>query len=285
MVMKQASDSARKRETKLKQYQVERELADQLRAASAQERRGLYREIYNEFFRRVPEHSQMARQNDTANQEARAKRQLKILKRFLRPDSVYLEVGAGDCHLAKTLAGRVRKVYAMEVSETVAGSGHWPANFELILSDGIEIGIPSESVHVAYSHMVMEHLHPEDAALQLKEIHRTLAPGGIYVCVTQHSISGPHDVSRYFDPVATGFHLKEYTYRELLALFRGAGFRSIRSMMILKGHAFAVPEWVVLLMENILQALPRSAARMLANSRPLRCLFSDITVAGQKAST
>ena len=40
-------------------YEVERELSDRLRAASAEERATLYGEVYDELFRRVEDHPQL----------------------------------------------------------------------------------------------------------------------------------------------------------------------------------------------------------------------------------
>jgi len=53
---------------------------------------------------------------------------------------------------------------------------------------------------------------------------RALAPGGIYLCVTPNRLYGPSDVSGYFYDIATGFHLREYSARELSRLFTEAGF-------------------------------------------------------------
>jgi hypothetical protein len=59
----------------------------------------------------------------------------------------------------------------------------------------------------------MEHLHPEDALEQLQKIRRTLARGGVYVCITPNRVNGPHDVSGLFDDEARGLHLREYSTR------------------------------------------------------------------------
>jgi len=40
-------------------------------------------------------------------------------------------------------------------------------------------------------------------------------------------LSGPHDISAYFDDGATGFHLKEYSNEELYRLFLKTGFKNI----------------------------------------------------------
>ena len=222
--------AARGRDALLRHYEIECELADRLRAAAPAERKELYRRVYDELFSRVPDHPQNTRKYDPALQAARTARQLRFLDRFLKPDSVYLEVGPGDCHLARTIALRVGRVYAVDVSELIAGTDDPPANFRLIVSDGVTIDVPPGSVHVAYSNQLMEHLHPDDASEQLGEIYRALAPGGVYVCVTPHRYSGPHDISQYFDAEARGFHLKEYSYRELRDLFRAAGFVADESL-------------------------------------------------------
>jgi hypothetical protein len=209
---------------------------------------------------------------------------MRLLRHFLDPDSVYLEVGAGDCHLAATIARQVRQAYAVEASDVIAGSGPRPANFQMIISEGIGIGVQPGVATVAYSHMLLEHLHPDDADQHVHEVYQALAPGGVYICVTQHSVSGPHDISKDFDEVATGFHLKEYTYRELRNLFRRVGFASTKPWMGLKGRFFPVPETAVSVMERLLHLLPRRLAKGMALRFPLKSLYSDVTIVGHKPS-
>lgn len=263
-------------------YEVERELADRLRSATAAERRTLYRTVYNELFRRVPDHPQLSRKRDADAQADAAGRQLRLLRRFLGHDTVYLEVGAGDCHFAMMVARSVGRVYAVDVSDEIAGGPHPPDNFSLVLSDGTSIDVPPDSVDVAYSYQVIEHLHPEDAAEQLRAIYAALAPGGVYVCTTPHRYSGPQDISRYFDTEASGFHLKEYTYRELRALFREVGFERTASYAGIKQRYFRLPEPSVLGLERSLSALPGALRKRLARSAPLRPWFDSVTIVGQK---
>ena len=49
-------------------FEIERELAAKLKNASAAERKSLYNEVYDELFRRVPDHPQLHR---VANEEDR----------------------------------------------------------------------------------------------------------------------------------------------------------------------------------------------------------------------
>jgi len=130
---------------------------------------------------------------------------------------------------------------------------HAPENFSFALSDGTSIPVPSGSVDVAYSNQLMEHLHPDDALEQLANVHRALKPGSVYYCITPSRISGPHDISVYFDSVARGLHLKEYSYRELTDLFRRAGFRRVAYRVPRLGGA--VPRPLLFALEALLEGI------------------------------
>jgi SAM-dependent methyltransferase len=251
-------------------YLVERELADRLRAAAPEERRRLYSEVYDELFRRVPHHPQLRWKEDEAQARARVEAQLRLLRRFLRPGATFLEIGAGDCSLSKVVAAAAREVYAVEVSGEITRGLELPANVHVVISDGASIPVPRASVDLAYSNSLMEHLHPDDAREQLTNVFGALAPGGRYLCVTQDRLAGPHDVSRHFDRVATGFHLKEYTVGELAALFTQVGFRRLRLYAGGRGRYFGVPVGPVSATEAGLSALPYAPRRKLANLMPFR---------------
>jgi SAM-dependent methyltransferase len=260
-------------------YEIERELASRLRSASRAERRSLYASLYDELFRRVPNHPQLTRRLTPGDIRSRIDRQVRVLGRFLGPGSVFLEVGPGDCTLAFEVARRVKKVYAVDVSAEITRTATCPPNFELILSDGCSIPVPEGSVDVAYSNQLMEHLHPDDALEQLGNLHRAIRPGGVYVCVTPNRLSGPHDVSRSFDPVARGLHLKEYTATELAALFRSVGFAEVRAEGSLKEHDFTVPLPPLALLETALATLPHRYGAWVARRFPVRSLLDTRVIA------
>jgi SAM-dependent methyltransferase len=249
-------------------YQIERELADQLRKASAFDRTKLYASLYNELFQRVPE--LVNPDQDRINE--RLKREMRSIRRWLAEDAVFLEIGPGDCAVSIEVAKSVKKVIAIDVSSEITKKIKTPDNFSLILSDGSSISVPENSINVAYSNQLMEHLHPDDAMEQLKNIYRALIPGGIYLCVTPNRLSGPHDISMYFDKVATGFHLREYTDIELVDLFKKTGFSDIVVYMGIKGYYVACPLFLIKFMEEILAKLPHSL-RKKARGTPLSCIF------------
>jgi SAM-dependent methyltransferase len=260
-------------------YRIEKELADRLRHATREERRRLYSIVYEELFAQLPQHPMLTRKASAEETAQAVAGQMKLLKRFLTPETIFLEVGAGDCQLTFAVAGWVKKAYAVEVSSMISASATRPPNFELILSDGLKIDLPDRSVGVAYSNQLMEHLHPDDAFEQLCEIYRVLAPGGIYLCLTPNSLTGPHDISRYFDSVATGFHLKEYSIRELTSLFRSVGFSRLRFCFGVKGRFLPLPIPLYRLMEMFVYLFPASLRKIWSQRLPFR-LYQDLRLLG-----
>jgi SAM-dependent methyltransferase len=254
-------------------YLIEKELAARLLAATKEERRHLYTTVYDELFRRVPDHPQLELKRDTKVRRREVLARLGLLRNYLLADATYLEIGPGDCALAIEAARRVRRVFAIDVSREIAAGVCLLKNLELAISDGCSIPVPLNSIDIAYSDQLMEHLHPDDAAEQLANIYQALKPGGVYLCITPNRWSGPHDVSRYFDEEATGFHLREYTVSDLARLFRATGFRSLKVLVGGRAAHVPVPVAFVKILERLLALLPPRFGRKLARRLPLRLIL------------
>jgi SAM-dependent methyltransferase len=239
-------------------YELERKLADRLRKASREERTSLYGEVYDELFRSIPDHPQHTNQIDAAQSMRGVEHQVAIIADLLdERGGRVLEIGAGDCAVSLALAPRVDRVYAVEVSETIAAGEGTPENFELLITDGRAMPVPEGTIDVAYSNQLMEHLHPDDAVEQVTNVFRALAPGGAYICLTPNRLLGPADISAFFDDVATGFHLREYSTSELVELFKGAGFADVQVLALGAGRRLHLPAWPFVLVERIAARLPR----------------------------
>lgn len=262
-------------------YEVERELADRLRRATKEERRGLYSAVYDELFKRVPLHPQHTNTASPGRLAADVAEKMQIAAPFLKPDTVFLEVGPGDCEFAKAVAEKVARVLAIDVSDEITRKRALPPNLELVLSDGSSIPVPRGSVHVAYSNQLMEHLHPDDALDQLRGLYDALAPGGVYICITPSRLTGPHDISFAFDREASGFHLKEYTVGDLAALFREVGFDQVCIIFGGRGKFILLPTWTATGFEKLLSLLPHSLRKAIALKPPFRWLFG-VRLAGLK---
>ncbi len=259
-------------------YTIEKQLARQLLLAPRDARRHLYRSLYDELFRRVPHHTQLTQKASPERSLAMVERQLRFLRRFLGPGRSFLEIGPGDCALSLAVAPLAKRVYAVDVSEEITRASHHPANFQLILSDGCSIPVPARTIDIAYSNQLMEHLHPDDALEQLRNVYTALKPGGIYICITPNAVNGPHDVSAGFDRVATGFHLKEYRIAELRRLFLEVGFSRVQAYAE-AGRLIRVPIASLLAFESILAALPYRIRVAIGRNLPFRLLLGRPLVA------
>jgi SAM-dependent methyltransferase len=260
-------------------YNVERELADRLRSSTPTERHALYGTVYDELLERVPTHPLLTRKAEPAQATAVVAAQVKLLRPLLTAETTFLDIGSGDCALAVAVASYVKQVYAIDVSEAILSGLSLPDNVEARVSTGIDIPVPPESVDVAYSNQVMEHLHPDDAHMQLRNISACLRSGGRYVCITPNRLTGPHDISQYFVDEADGLHLKEYTVGELARAFRGAGFSRVRALAGARGRFISLPAWPVALTERLLVLLTPAMRRRLVLRLHLNSLLGIRVIA------
>lgn len=261
-------------------YEIEKELANRLRCAPRQERCHLYSSLYDDLYRRVPLHPQLTRKSSSVGTQYIVALQMKFLHSFLSKDKIFLEVGPGDCALSFEVSKYVKQVYAIDVSDEITKASAAPENFQLFLSDGCSVPVPPDSVNVAYSYNLMEHLHPDDAFDQLRHIYNSLAPGGAYICVTPNRITGPHDVSKYFDDLATGFHLKEYSTTELSDLFGKIGFSQVTTFVGARGIYVGFPVFLIAICEMLLDKLRVAIRKIVGINLPLP--LPDIRMVGVK---
>jgi SAM-dependent methyltransferase len=225
-------------------YTIEKALASRLKSAPPDKRKQMYAEVYNELFSKVPDHPQLI-EGSAEMSLKKAKQKWQLIKRFVNQQSSFLEIGAGDLVLTRLVAEQVEQVVAVEVSEEIVKDVNLPLKVGLVISDGTSIPVERASMDAAFSNQVMEHLHPDDALEQLQNIFSSLKLGGTYICITPNRLSGPHDVSQYFDQEATGLHLKEYVTSELVELFATAGFRNIKVYWGGKGIYIRCPLFLV----------------------------------------
>ncbi len=261
-------------------YEIEKGIARRLRNSTTEERANLYTWAYDELFRQVPHHPMLA-DEEVNEHKSRSIKEIASLQPFLKKESVFLEIGPGDCAVSLEIAKQVNQVYAIDVSTEITKKLNAPANFNLILSDGSSIPLPPETIDVAYSNQLMEHLHPDDSLKQLQNVYRTLKPGGIYFCVTPNRLSGPHDISRTFDPVATGLHLKEYTVGEMDQIFKETGFLSTRIYVRFGEYFVFLPTCLFKFVEQLIEPLPHSVRKLLTFNRIVKFLLG-IKIVGKK---
>lgn len=260
-----------------RQYEFERAFAARLRGASPEERATLYCKAYDELHLAFPDHPLLKTKDEPAFRRYKAWSQMRILQPYLRPGMTFVELGAGDCCASFAAAEAGAEVYAVEVSAEITRGLDPPPNFHLAISNGTNIPLPDASVDLVYSSNLMEHLHPDDAKHQLREVHRVLRPGGTYVLLTPNRIHGPWDVSRYFADSAQGLHLREYSNGELLEELRAAGFRPLGSRR--RKLPFLLPVRPIIWLESALLGLPPPLRRRIGMWRPVHYLLDVCLIA------
>jgi hypothetical protein len=107
-----------------------------------------------------------------ARRERDAERELRALKPAFDLHGVFLEIGAGDCTLARRAAGYVDRVYALDVSEDIMGRLGGPPNLVRLVHDGVRIPLPVGVVDVAFSRQLV--------ISQLPGICHALTDGGVF---------------------------------------------------------------------------------------------------------
>jgi len=266
-------------EQKRRHYEIERELARKLRCATREERKELYGTVYKELYARVPDIPHLIGAGNGYSRAMDVAKLLGFLERFLIGKQTFLEIGPGDFKLSMAVSKLVPKVFAVDVTDEVRSGISLPSNVTFLESDGCHIPVPANCIDVALSDQVMEHLHPDDAESQLESIYNALAPGGAYICITPNRLYGPHDISRYFDPVATGLHLREYSVTEVIRMFKRVDFAHVKAYSFTQRISrFPVPTFAILAIEKTLDALPVGIRRSLAFSSGLKWIMRSRVV-------
>ena len=98
----------------------------------------------------------------------------------VHPGSTVLDIGCGrSAPNLRKLIGRADKLYGIDVIDFTVND----PNMALLRNDiGAMTDIPSNSIDIAYSRAVMEHIDNPDEAFA--ELTRVLRPGGVYIFVT-----------------------------------------------------------------------------------------------------
>lgn len=149
-----------------------------------------------------------------------------------------LDYGCGYGQSTAYLAQHAKSVCGLDASSVCVEHARREygtiANARFVVHSSPLLAFADASFDSVYSNDLLEHLHPDDALIHLKEIVRVLRPGGQYLLWTPPAEVGPSDGTKWFFPQRQGFkpicgHLKEYTGAELEAVARRAGFSTVET--------------------------------------------------------
>lgn len=277
------------------QLEVERDIARRLLAATAEERERLYGPSYNALYEMA-----LTRRGETAEEQAfgAGPDMIPVLLRLSTPGDDVLEVGCGCGYLSLELAKRGRRATGIDVSAVAiaeakrhaAALGPDTAAFRAV--DGMSIPFPDGSFDLVFSVEVVEHLHEQDVPTHFREALRVLRPGGRLWVQTPNRLLQISVRERFAGDSAMvtpapaagqdpDVHLKEWTYREILAALQAAGFHRLttfwhRPQLNLLPE---IPAGVKSVAEAVIAALPHGSVRrhLLYQSR-----IGEISVVARK---
>jgi SAM-dependent methyltransferase len=132
--------------------------------------------VYSELFESLPDHPQKTAKETCG---------VRVVDR----------IRLALAHLASEPVG-------LDVTDALIDFACAPDNFRFVKTKGVDIPLADEPVDLAHLDQLMEHLHVDDAEPQVAEIHWVLKLGGRYLCSTPNRVTGPHDISVFFDETA-----------------------------------------------------------------------------------
>lgn len=206
------------------------------------------------------------------------------------------EIGSGKARLLSFLARHGFRCVATEITRERGQRYVDPqAAVQWRNTDGINLTRferPASFDAVVSTH-VIEHMHPDDVATHLSNVHALLRPNGRYVLAMPHKFAGPTDLSEVFglyEPVC--MHLREYTWSETVAACRKAGFTTVEAVYVaprrlrrrLPVKSFSGPGYLayVRAVETALGALPVNLRQAIAKRGAAFLFRSEILMVAHK---
>ena len=161
----------------------------------------------------------------------------RLIRKYLTPESVFLEVGCGDMSLRKYLPKtHWYNALDLEISDLhilrVLKRGK---KINLALASATDIPAESNVASLIVSTETFEHIPEIDKAID--EIHRVAMPGAVLICSIPNNYcykyvkKGPH----------LG-HINNWHYDEFIAYMQARGYEFIEGFM--KGWWIPLPRWL-----------------------------------------
>jgi SAM-dependent methyltransferase len=144
-----------------------------------------------------------------------------------------LELGCGSGDLTYRLLDNAARIVATDISQNAIELAQrrrelWGLNgeefgrIEFRQMSAVQLDLPDGQFDWAISTSMIEHLHPDDVDVHLREVRRVLKLGGNYL------IWCPNGLGHHEDRDA---HLTMLSYRQWIDKLRHAGFRRFRSTL------------------------------------------------------
>ncbi len=217
----------------LAHWELEKALTRELLASAPANRRDTFERCYSRLYAHCEWLNRLTGTRDRVAPAATPAVKYSLWAREIgKPPKRIYEVGSGRGELITHLASLGHDCTATEItSERGERFTTSTPRLRWELTDGVHLDkyAGSTEYDVVVSDQVIEHLHPDDLSAHFEAAARILRKGGVYLLGTPHRYFGPCDISRVFGTAQPmGMHLREYTFGDLFARMRAAGFAKPR---------------------------------------------------------
>jgi SAM-dependent methyltransferase len=261
-------------ELALRHWELEKTLTQRLLQSTPEARWETFEECYTTLYAELPWLNQIRESGSFPDPDLYYSDWLSVIGS--PPKRVY-EVGSGKGSFVKYLAGLGYDCTGTDVTRErgkMFDSG--TPGLKWGITDGVHLARFERpgTYDIVISDQLIEHLHPDDLVEHFQGALAILKTGGSYIFRTPHYCFGPSDVSRIFKcEKSEGMHLKEYTYQEIVAALRRAGFDDVRAIpsvpYIIRGaiglrtrpRPSSVYLKYLLTIEKVIKAVPYQPAR------------------------
>ena len=161
----------------------------------------------------------------------------RLIKKELKKNTVFLEIGCGDMSLRKYVPSDIcYNALDLELSEFhIVKAMRNRSNINIVLASATEIPTSDNSASLLVSTETLEHIPEIDKTVN--EIKRVATPGAVFICSIpnnycyKYNKKGPH----------TG-HINNWTYDGFIEYMKKNGFELIDGFM--KGKWIPFPLWI-----------------------------------------
>ena len=161
----------------------------------------------------------------------------KLIKRYIQPDSTFLEIGCGDMSLSKFVdPPQWYNGLDLELTEFhIKRNYNYKSNLNIVLASAAQIPAKDSIADLLVSTETLEHIPEIDQSVQ--EIHRLAKNKAIFICSIPNNYchkyikKGPHQG-----------HINNWTYDEFINYMGEYGFELVEGFM--KGVWIPLPMWL-----------------------------------------
>lgn len=236
-------------------YELEKRLAQKIINADENSRAEVTRGAYDELYQTITWHPGIGVSKE--ERYIRAQKKFDMYRFFLPSSGKILELGCGSGELCEVFYNNgYEHIVGIDASISKIKMQH---NIKILQRDITNIDkIFDETFDVVISYQVFEHLYPDDVPKIFSKVFKLLNKGGIFCFDTPSSVGFPRDISKFFDRIPKGFHLKEWKHREIYDELKKAGFKGIYTPIIYPFYSsnLALPCKFKCIMEDVIEKIP-----------------------------